>query len=59
MLLERYMEEAAAAAAERKRLLGRRIAAARKARGWKQRHLAQAMSVENMTVSRWDPSVPM
>lgn len=34
--------------------LGLRIAAARKAKGWKQKHLAVALKVEPVTISRWE-----
>lgn len=52
-LLGVYLREAALAA-ERKRELGRRIREARQEKRWKQKHLAAAVSVEPVTVSRWE-----
>jgi transcriptional regulator with XRE-family HTH domain len=37
-----------------KTLVGERIRAARDERGWKQKHLAAEVSVEPITVSRWE-----
>jgi len=37
-----------------KTLVGERIRAARAERGWKQKHLAAEVSVEPITVSRWE-----
>lgn len=34
--------------------LGLAIAQARKAKGWKQKHLAAALGVEPVTISRWE-----
>jgi transcriptional regulator with XRE-family HTH domain len=48
------MEEAARAATERKLQVGRRIAACRLAKRWKQKQLAAAVNVETLTVSRWE-----
>ena len=45
------------AAEERKRELGARIAAARHEKRWKQKHLAAAVHVEPLTVSRWERGV--
>lgn len=52
--LERSIREAAAALEERHRDIGARIAAARKAKSWKQKELAAAVHVEPTTVSRWE-----
>jgi transcriptional regulator with XRE-family HTH domain len=37
-----------------KKQLGERIKTARAGKGWKQKHLAAEVSVEPMTVSRWE-----
>jgi transcriptional regulator with XRE-family HTH domain len=37
-----------------KKQLGEKIKAARAEKGWKQKHLAAAMQVEPITVSRWE-----
>lgn len=52
-LLEAYLTEAGLAAA-RKQELGRKIREARQAKRWKQKHLAAAVHVEPVTVSRWE-----
>src|SRR5437899_5311206 len=39
---------------ERRNDLGERIRAARADKGWKQKHLASRVSVEPITVSRWE-----
>jgi transcriptional regulator with XRE-family HTH domain len=39
---------------QRKRDLGERIRTARADRGWKQKHLAAEVSVEPITISRWE-----
>lgn len=52
----RYLREAAEVMAERKEL-GERIAKARRAKRWKQKHLAAAVNVEPTTVSRWETGV--
>lgn len=52
--LDRSLREAAAALERRHIELGERIAAARKAKSWKQKELAQAVHVEPTTVSRWE-----
>lgn len=54
MMLDRYMREAAEALALRQMELGQRIRKARKDKGWKQKHLAEAVHVEPITVSRWE-----
>lgn len=56
-LLDKYMREAAAAIARQNKTLGERIREAREARGWKQKELAARVSVEPMTVSRWERGV--
>lgn len=53
-LLHKYMADAEAAMTERRTGLGQRIASARKAKRWRQKQLAAAVSVEPMTVSRWE-----
>lgn len=52
--LQRSLEQAAAALERRHVELGERIAAARKAKQWKQKELAAAVHVEPTTVSRWE-----
>lgn len=52
--LEESLWEAAAALERRHKELGQRIAAARKAKQWKQKELAAAVHVEPTTVSRWE-----
>lgn len=52
-LLELYLTEAGLAAS-RKLELGRRIREARQEKRWKQKHLAAAVHVEPVTVSRWE-----
>src|SRR5436190_21015974 len=37
-----------------KKALGEKIKAARADKGWKQKHLAAEMSVEPITISRWE-----
>jgi len=53
-LLDEFMAEAAKAAQERRLRLGKTIADARLAKKWKQRQLAAAVSVDTITVSRWE-----
>ena len=54
MMLDDYMREAAEVLALRQMELGDRIRKARKDKGWKQKHLAGAVHVEPLTVSRWE-----
>lgn len=54
MMLDAYMREAAEALAARQMELGQRIRKARRDKNWKQKHLAAAVHVEPMTVSRWE-----
>lgn len=56
-LLDRYMREAAAAVAKHNEELGERIRQARKQRQLLQKQLAAKVSVEPMTVSRWERGV--
>jgi transcriptional regulator with XRE-family HTH domain len=41
------------------RAVGVKIASARKAKGWKQKHLAAAVDVEPVTISRWETGAHM
>ena len=52
--LERSLREAGTAMALRDQELGKRIQATRIKKGWKQKELAVAVSVEPQTVSRWE-----
>lgn len=52
-LLSVYLEEAAIATS-RKQELGRKIKQARQEKRWKQKHLAEQVHVEPVTVSRWE-----
>lgn len=56
-ILEKQLQEAAAVIAERHIELGRRIKYARDQKHWKQKELAAAVSVEPVTVSRWERGV--
>jgi transcriptional regulator with XRE-family HTH domain len=56
-ILEKQLQEAAEQVAARHVELGARIKNARDARGWKPKHLAAAVSVEPVTVSRWERGV--
>lgn len=53
-IVESYVREAVQLLSERRKLLGQRIREARLEKRWKQKHLAAAVYVEPMTVSRWE-----